>query len=326
MSEAAIYSVPHAYAKHLAESGRRSGVVLLGFKKHISHPIAVILMFNTFVNSVGPALAGWLIASMPGADAGFVAGFSVVFTILILIFGEMIPKTAGVIFCRQISLFVALPLALLIRLFTPLIFVSHWIQLMFGRQDNQPAVSLDEVISTAQIGTEAGTLDHFEGAVISNVIGLDRVMVRDVMTPRVVVSRKLDVTKLDEVRADIHSWEFSRVPLFSEDDPDHLNSYVIQRDIYRALLKGQGELELRQIARPLVTVPELMGIDKLLLRMFEEREHICSVVDEHGALAGIITLEDIMEEVVGREIVDEYDKVSDMRATGRKARGLARSS
>ena len=139
------------------------------------------------------------------------------------------------------------------------------------------------------------------------------------MTPRVVVFRKERGRLLSELREEIIEWSFSRVPLYNENKPDDLPSYVLQRDIYRELLstnqKGVDQKEpcLKDLERPLETVPTLLRVDKLLLRMFTNREHVCAVVDEHGGLAGIVTLEDIIEEIVGREIVDEYDTVSDLR-------------
>ncbi|MCB0310777.1 MAG: CBS domain-containing protein, partial [Bdellovibrionales bacterium] len=120
--------------------------------------------------------------------------------------------------------------------------------------------------------------------------------------------------KLGEIEDQLKNWQFSRVPLYSEDDPDTLHGYITQRDVYRALLAGERDVVLKKLARPLETVPELLPADKLLLKMFEKKEHICAVADEHGALAGIITLEDVLEELVGKEIVDEYDSVSDLRS------------
>jgi CBS domain containing-hemolysin-like protein len=112
------------------------------------------------------------------------------------------------------------------------------------------------------------------------------------------------------------------VPLYAEDNADNLQSYVRQRDLFRELLKGNRSSTLKDLARPLQTVPELMKLDQLLLQMFEDKEHICAVVDEHGALAGVITLEDVLEEIVGREIVDEYDLV---KKKGARLSDLART-
>lgn len=165
----------------------------------------------------------------------------------------------------------------------------------------------------ATLGIEEGALDDLEGEVIANVIGLDQILLKDVLTPRVVVFRMKEEQTLASLRDEVAEWTFSRVPLYSEEDPDHLTSYVTQRDVYRELLKGNDSISLSEISRPIHVVPELMRADELLLRMFREKEHICSVVDEHGSLAGIITLEDVLEELLGHEIIDEYDTVSDLR-------------
>jgi len=176
-------------------------------------------------------------------------------------------------------------------------------------EDEAPAVSQEEVLSMAALGTEEGALDHLEGSVISNVIGLDKILVRDILTPRMNVFRVDEALKLFEVADEVHDWNYSRVPVHAADDPDTLIGYVRQRDILRYLLKGEGDIAFKDIIRSIETVPELMRADKLLLHLLEDRQQICSVVDERGSFAGVVTLEDVLEEVVGREIVDEYDIV-----------------
>jgi CBS domain containing-hemolysin-like protein len=166
----------------------------------------------------------------------------------------------------------------------------------------------------AQLGTEEGVLDRLEGSVIRNVIGLDQLTPHDIMTPRVVVFRLDESMGVGEVSETISSWEHSRVPLYVEHDPDMVTHYILQRDIYRALVQGEEQRLLKEFARELKVIPEFVRIDKLLVEMFRDGEHICSVIDEHGGFAGLVTLEDIIEEVVGREIVDEYDKVRDLRS------------
>jgi len=312
--EAAIYSVPIAYAKHLAEEGSRSGALLVQFKEDIAKPISLILMLNTLAVSLGPMLTGWLLAEMTNDDPMSMGLFSIIFALVILILGELMPKTLGAVYCREVSRASAVPMSFLVKIFAPLLKVSEKLQKFLTRNAEEPSVSPHEVASMAEMGTEQGTLDHFEGEVISNVIGLDQILVRDILTPRVVVVRLKDTTAVGEIEAELENWQFSRIPLFEEQDPDHLTTYVTQRDIYRELLRGNRAVKLKELARRLETVPELMTVDKLLLQMFEHKEHICAVVDEHGGLAGIVTLEDVLEEVLGREIVDEYDAVSDLRA------------
>jgi CBS domain containing-hemolysin-like protein len=310
--EATLYAVPLPHVRHMAESGARRGKILLDFKSNIQRPIAAILILNTAANTMGAAVAGWAVAQLYG-ESGLLI-FSILFTLTILYCSEILPKVIGVVYSRQIAGIIAYPLAILIKLLIPLIAVSNLISSFLSKEAaSQPKVSLDEVISMAALGTEEGALDRFEGSVITNVIGLDKLLVREVLTPRVVVFRLDQEIKLDGLKESIANWRHSRVPIFSESDPDHLTGYVNQRDIFRELIRGNTNLRLSDLARPLKAVPELMSVDKLLLQMFEEKEQICAVVDEHGGLAGIITMEDIIEEVVGREIVDEYDAVSDLR-------------
>jgi CBS domain containing-hemolysin-like protein len=318
LMEAALYAVPLAYVKNEAKTGSRSGKILDEFRDDIGKPIAAILICNTIAHTAGASVAGWAVGEMFGSD--YLVIFSIIFTLVILYFSEILPKLIGVVYCKQVSTLIAIPLKTLVWVTMPLIWVSEGVSRWIKSGENEQSLSLDEILSMTALGTEQGTLDTLEGSVIANVIGLDEVLVRDVLTPRVVVFRLEEQALIGSVEKDIMEWNFSRVPLFSDLDPDHLSSYVTQRDIYRELLKGNRDQPLSSIARNLKTVPELMGVDQLLLQMFEEREQLCAVVDEHGGLAGIITFEDIIEEIVGREIVDEYDSVSDLRTFARLLR------
>ena len=325
LMEAALYAVPLPHVKHLAESGSKAGDILLGFKDDIGPPISAILILNTISNTAGAAIAGRAVGYLWGDAA--LGLFTVGFVLTILYASEIFPKTIGVVYAKQTSRIIARPLSILVKVFTPLISISETVSEVIRGRNTEPKVSEEEVISLAAIGAEEGSIEKFEGSLVSNVLGLDKLLVKDILTPRVVVFRKEECTQLKEIADEIESWNYSRVPLYSEKDPDHLESYITQRDVYRELLKGNTEYELKQLSRPLDTVPELMQVDKLLLQMFEKRDHLCAVVDEHGSLAGIITLEDIIEELIGKEIVDEYDTVSDLRTFAKVlkfARGRSR--
>ncbi|MCB0318324.1 MAG: HlyC/CorC family transporter [Bdellovibrionales bacterium] len=311
LMEAALYAVPIAHAKSLAENGSKSGRLLLRFKEDMAAPVAAILILNTLSNTFGASIAGWAAGVVFGSK--YLAFFSAAFTLTILYLSEILPKTIGVIYSKQVAGYIAYPLSILILLLKPFICISQWLSKFIRRETGEPSVSHEEMLSLAAIGTEEGSLDRLEGSVISNVIGLDKLLVRDILTPRVVVFRLDEETQISELKEEIANWNFSRIPLFNSSEPDHLNAYVTQRDIYRELLSDSVEIKLKDLSRPLHTVPELMSADTLLLEMFEKKEQICAVVDEHGGLAGIITLEDILEEVVGKEIIDEYDAVSDLR-------------
>ena len=312
LTEASLYAVPFAFVKHKAELGSRSAAILLRFKKDMARPIAGILIFNTAAATAGAAISGWAAGELFGEGAVFV--FTVAFTLAVLYLGEILPKLIGVVYCKPVSLVAVWPLTALVWVALPFIWITDKIAGRLKKGPQQPALSQQEFLSLAALGTQEGALDHFEGSVIMNVVGLDKTLVREVLTPRVVVFRCREDVQLKDLQSEICSWNFSRVPLYPEHDPDLLTGYVMQRDVFREIIRGGGEKTLKELARPLKTVPELMRADKLLLQMFEDREHICAVVDERGGLAGIVTLEDIIEEIVGREIVDEYDTISDLRS------------
>lgn len=311
LMEAALYAVPYPFVKHRAELGGRSGKILLRFKNSMRSPIAAILILNTIANTAGASVAGWAVGEIFGSH--YLAIFSVCFTLAVLYMSEILPKMVGVVYCKSVASFVAQPLQLLVTLVKPLIMVSDLLSGAIKDENNEPKLSAQEFLSMAALGTEEGALDHLEGSVIKNVVRLDQILVKQVLTPRVVVFRLEENTTIGAVENEICNWNFSRVPIYSESNPDFLSGYATQRDIYRELIKGNRKTTLREIARPLKTVPEVLRVDQLLQQMFEEREHICAVVDEHGGLAGIITLEDIVEELIGQEIIDEYDTVSDLR-------------
>ena len=308
--------MPYAHVKHVADSGSAAGKRLLAFKDDIRQPIAAILLLNTISHTIGSAVGGALVVKSFHSDSSVLI-FSIVFTLLLLYAAEIPPKELGVNYCRTISLWMTYPLVALIKLFQPFIILSEYLAKAVGPNFDEPSVSLAEVLSVAAIGSEEGVLDRLEGSVIRNIIGLDRRLVKDILTPRVVVFRLDEETSVGQTAEDILTWNHTRIPLFPEAEPDRIERYVLQRDVFRALVRGQKETRLRDLARPLTTIPAQMRTDKLLLQMFEKREHICAVVDEHGGFAGIITLEDIIEEIVGREIVDESDLVSDLRSYAR---------
>lgn len=319
LMEAALFAVPLPHVKHLSDSNSKSGHILLDFKADMRQPISAILILNTISNTCGAAIAGALVARLyPDHADRAVVVFSVVFTLMILYLSEIVPKQIGGLYAKRTAEVVARPLLLMVKILRPLVKTTEGISTLISRRcEGQPSISEEEVLSMAAIGTEEGVLDHLEGSVIRNVVGLDRLQVKDILTPRVVVFRVREDSRLSEIREDILEWSHTRVPLFQEAEPDHIIRYVIQRDLFRELLKGETDLTLKELSRPLTTVSEFMRADQLLLQMFEKRESICSVVDEHGGFAGLVTLEDIIEEIVGREIVDEYDLVSDLRSYAR---------
>ncbi len=311
MAEAALLSVTLAHTKAVADAGSKRGKLVLSLKENTTKTISVILILNTLTLTFGTAIVGAETQELFG-DKGLIIS-SIILTLLFLVFGEILPKQIGFVHNKKVSLLVAYPIDVVSHLLAPIVELTLGIGRITGIKPNVSMVSAEEILALAEIGTREGVLDSLEGSVIRNIVQLDEVLVRDVLTPRVVVFRLEENTKLAEVAEDIHSWQHTRIPLYRKDDPDHVTHYVIQRDIARALLKGTQELKLKDLARPMHVVPELTTIDILLSLMVAKGEHIAAAIDEHGGFAGVVTLEDIIEEVVGKEIIDEYDLVEDMR-------------
>lgn len=323
MTEACIYSIPYVYTQHLAGMGSRAGKILSKYKEDMTSPVTAILLLNTIANTAGAALVGYLAADI-FTEMQLVI-FSVFFTLAVLYIGEIIPKIIGVTYNKELAPILVYGLSASIVVLKPLIIFSVMIKKLFKTKD-EPSFSTQEILSMTEIGEKEGSLDALESEIITNTIGLDQMLVGEVQTPRIVVFRLQSDVKLGEIREEIKNWNFTRVPLYEEESPEVLSLYVHQKDLYQALLSNQDEQPLKDFARKLKTVPELMRVDRLLTEISGDREPIRAVVDEHGALSGIITLEDILEEIIGSEIVDEYDKVENLRRHARRQARVRRSS
>lgn len=314
LMESALYAVPVAYVDNLAKAGNTAGKYLKEFKDDMGKPVSGILILNTISNTAGASVTGWAAGEVFGSSGGnAIIVLSIVFTLCILYISEIIPKLIGVVYSKQIAPIIAYPLRYILIIEAPMVYLSNGVSRFIKGSNDTPVFSSSEIMSMATLGEEEGSLDELEGSIIRNIIGLDRVLVKDVLTPRVVVFRLEENIKIKNIKEDIFTWNHTRVPIFSEENQDVLTGYVTQRDMFRALIGENDEKTLKDYCRSIETVPELMRVDKLLLQFFEKREHICAVVDEHGGLAGIITLEDILEEIIGREIMDEYDAIKDLR-------------
>lgn len=311
LMEAALLTITPGYARSLQDQRFSSGRILTRFKQNIGPPISAILILNTISHTIGAAVSGALVDHYYGNQA--LLWFSIIFTILILYLSEIIPKQIGAVFNKQVAVVIAAPLLWMVRLFYPLILTTQWVANLFSRSPVESGVTPQELISMAKIGREEGVLDSLESVVIRNIIHLDRVTAKHVLTPRSVVFKLADDTVMADIRYTISEWSYSRIPIYSHEHPDQVIGYVTQRDLFRELLLGNNGRRIQEIMRPLKTIVESTALDTLFVEMIESREHIRSVVDEYGVFMGLVTMEDIIEEIVGKEIVDEYDSVGDLQ-------------
>ncbi len=315
--EAVLYSTPISHIESMAQAGRSSGRILKKMRAHVDRPIAAILSLNTIANTGGAAVAGAAAAAVYGPENLVV--FSAVLTLAILIFAEVVPKTAGVVYSRTLSGIVAWPLQWLVWIGSPFVWMSRGITRLLARGRTDHGISDEELIVMARLGLQAGTIEADELRVIENILELERRKAGDIMTPRSVMVALPQQMTVEEARSELGVLAHSRIPIFDKSSDDVVG-IVHRREIHGAMAESKGYKRMEELMVPVHFVTEATPLDRLLRHFLERRQHLVVVIDEHGGVAGIVTLEDVLEEILGREIVDEYDQVADMREKARLRR------
>jgi CBS domain containing-hemolysin-like protein len=316
--EAVLYSVPAARIDALEREGRGSGKLLRRLRTDVDRPIAAILSLNTLANTGGAALAGAIAASVLGV--GWIPYFSAAFTLAILFVSEIVPKTAGVLFANELAGPIARPLQVLVVVFAPFIWLSRKLtRLLLSAAPDRAGVSDDELLLMVRRGLSSGDLEEHEAHVIRNILALEGTTAKQIMTPRSVVVSLDTRTTLKEVAANEQLLHHSRIPVYDK-DPDDVIGIVHRRDMLQAVARDEFETTLEQLMRPVHFVVETMRVDQLLRTLLDRHLHLVVVTDEFGSVGGIVTLEDVLEEILGHEIVDEFDQVPDLRAFARQQR------
>lgn len=316
--EAVLYSVPESRIEALDRAGWSSGRTLKRLRREVDRPIAAILSLNTLANTGGGALAGALAVAVLGV--GWVVYFSIAFTLAILIVSEVLPKTIGVVYAGKLAPFIARPLQILVVVFRPLIWLTRLATQVIRKDHQHPRVSDEEILTLVGLGVRSGDFKPHEARVIRNVLSLEDKTARGIMTPRPVVFALSAKETAGVAAKNPELNKHSRVPVYAQDDPEDLVGVVHRVDILTAVAKDQFDTPLEQLMRPIQFVADTAALDALLRNFLERRQHLAAVIDEFGGLAGIVTLEDVLEEIIGREIIDEYDQVMDLRAFAHKRR------
>lgn len=317
LAEAALYAVPWAAIEKLRDAGRRSGQLLFKMRSEVDKPIAAILTLNTVANTAGSTIAGAAFLSVYGSE--HMALFATVFTILILVFGEIVPKTLGVAHAGPVARFLARPLNVMIICLTPLLWCTSLLTRLLSPAGSGPQISEDDITAMTSLSRQAGRIQPYEENFVKNVLALDQKRVYDIMTPRTVVFSLPAGITVGEAYRDPRIWHFSRIPVYGEDNED-LIGLVERRALGQHFAQGKQETLLSEIMRPLHFVQETQTLDLLLRELLKARMHLFVALDEYGGLAGVVSLEDVLEEMLGSEIMDESDNVADLQALARERR------
>ena len=313
--EAAMLSTPVSHIELLVEQGSKAGAIMQGLRQNVEHPISAILTLNTIAHTVGAAGAGAEATAIFGSE--FFGIISAVLTLLILVFSEIIPKTLGAVYAKPLTPFTAWSLRALLILFKPAVFAFEFVTRAMRPDEDAPTVTRSELQVMARISAEEGGIRERENRIVANLLELAEVQVETIMTPRtVMLTFQTDATIGDIMRA--HPvLPFSRIPVYGE-SADDIRGYVLRHEIYKRAAADEHDVPLREIARQLQVVPETNSVAQVLDEFIAKQDHIFLVIDEYGGTAGLITLEDAVETLLGIEILDESDRVADLRALARR--------
>jgi len=308
--ESFILSVTHAHISIVSKDRPALGKKLSYFKENINRPLSAILSLNTIANTVGAASIGAITLIEFGSS--WVAIMSGVLTLSILIFSEIIPKTIGALYWKRILIPATFAVQVLITMTYPLVVLLELLSKWLAKDGNEDKVSREEVIAMAELGEDEGTIEESESTVIENVLMLDDIPVEEVLTPRSVIFALDKTSSVREVLDKYNDIEFSRIPVY-EEGLDNIIGIVRRHVLLKSKAEDQFDVTMGELAKPIHTVEENDSVGDVLDEFVKRREHLFMVKDQFGQVAGLITLEDAIETLLGIEIVDETDSVVDMR-------------
>lgn len=308
--EAVLLSTPVSHLKSRLENGDKSAQSMLELKQDIDKPLSAILSLNTVAHTVGAAGVGAQATVVFGeAYFGLV---SAVLTILILVFTEIIPKTIGANYSRELVGISSKIIKVMILITYPLVWISSILTRILSRDKSELTTSREEISALASIGTQEGIFVDRENKIIQNLIKLKGLRIKEVMTPRIVVVTAKEEMTLQDFLKNKEFLHYSRIPIFHE-NRDNITGYVFRELVFEKLAEDQFDLKLKDIKREILTFSENKTLFDAWEEMLQKKEHISLVMDEYGGMDGIATLEDIIETLLGFEILDEKDQVEDMQ-------------
>ena len=310
--EATLMSLPISYITLREDEGYKPAARMKAYKQDSSRPLAAILALNTIANTIGAAGVGRQATLVFGSEwFGLVSAIT---TVLILVFSEIIPKTIGTGSCKSLMGFATAVIRVLVVVLFPIVWCVEGLQKLITPKDasDSTAISREEVGAMADVAEETGELDEDENEIIQNLINIDEIVASQAMTPRVVAaiaSEKMTVKSFYKDRRFVHH---SRIPLFADND-EYITGYVLRMDAIQCMAEDRFDTTLGSLRRDVECFQQDTPVQEIWEQMVEKKEQIAIIIDQYGAFQGILTMEDIIETILGDEIVDERDAVVDMQ-------------
>ena len=312
--EAVLLSVSPSFVARMEQEGHPVGARLRRFKDNVDKPLAAILSLNTIAHTVGAAGAGAQAAAVFGN--AYIGVISAILTFLILVVSEIIPKTLGAAYWRQLTPWVVRALGVTIWSMYPLVKIADILTRWLPKGKEKIQVHREEFIALAELGAKEGVFHKYESRILNNLFCFRDVRTRDIMTPRTVVFALKEDLTVQEILSQYTHLPFSRIPIYKE-TLEQVTGFILKSEILRA---GQqnGAVQLAEMRRPLMVAPDTLPVHQLFKRLMDKKAHIALTVDEYGGTQGVVTMEDFIETLLGMEIVDEIDTVEDMQAMARE--------
>ena len=310
MLEATLLSTPLSFITGLEEQGVKGAAGLKKLKTHPDRAISAILCLNTIANTVGASIVGSLVYEVYG-DA-LVGIFSTIFTLCILILSEIIPKTIGTSYWRKLAIPASVVINGMIFISFPLVWVLERLQKRISSRSEQVSVSREDISAMVSVATEEDVIESDEKMMIQNLLKLDEITAHEIMTPSTVVEMAEGQMTIREFY-DSADLTHSRILVYDDDNDDYVIGYALRSDVLEMMAEDKFETTVREISRPILSFPEEEPVGNIWEKFLEKKEHISVIIDEYGTFRGIVTLEDVIETMLGKEIVDETDEVVDMQ-------------
>lgn len=313
--EAVLLSTPVSFISMKESQGVKSASLLMKYKTNIDRPVAAILSLNTVAHTIGAAGVGS--ESVKVFGEAYFGIISAILTLLILVISEIIPKTIGASYWRELAMPSAKIIRILIFITYPLVWLSELLTRCFAPKIQPLTVSREEVVAMVDVGEEEGVFEADESNIIRSFLKLEKVKAQQIMTPYVVVASISAAATMQEFHDNREFSNFSRIPVYN-DRKEYIVGYVLRAAVLEKLCAGRNMDIISEIIRPILFFTENDSVSDIWKLMLEKKEHISVITDEYGCMRGIVTMEDVIETMLGVEIVDECDSAADLQAVAKE--------